>query len=175
MAKKPRKPPNPKDGETLHLLALDGEDLAVLSAHLQDAIVRVADMAMRPADRRFALIASRFDWNAATSGGALRRRPSGVHFDHVQRVRLSGFTQDRSDLVLNLLGIVFHPGEEAPGGQIDLVFSAGAAIRLDVECIDAQLNDIGRGWRTRSRPEHDLPGPDSSQGPAPENTPPEKS
>lgn len=149
-------------GDTLHLLAFDGDDLAIVSAHLQDAITRVADMAYLPRDNRFAMVTSRFDWSKAGTG-ALQRRMAGLHFDHVRAVQRSGFTQSKPDLVLNLLSIVFEPGD-APAGHITLLFSAGAAIRLDVECIDCQLNDMTSGWRARARPVHDLQddsGPDT--------------
>ena len=139
----------------LHLLAFDEDDIAVFSAHLQDAIIRVADMAYIPGEHRFAMVMSRFDWSAAVDG-ALRRKLSGLHFDHVRSVQRSGFDQDKRDMVLNLLGIKVEVGE-APSAQVTLTFSAGAAIRLDVECIDAQLNDLGPGWRARVKPEHDLP------------------
>ncbi len=148
-----------KKQDALHLLAFDDEDLGVIAAHLQDAIVRIADMTYLPRDRRFVLIASRFDWTA-TENRAMQRRAAGVHFEHVVKVQRSGFDQTRQDAVLNLLSIVFEPGDEpgqAPSGKITLLFSAGAAIRLDVECIDAQMNDIGAGWRTRKRPAHQLP------------------
>ena len=112
-------------------------------------------MTYLPRRRRFALIASRFDWTS-TEDETMQRRASGLHFDDVLRVQRIGFEQSEHDAVLNLLGIVFAAGE-SPGGSVTLFFSAGAAIRLDVECIDAQMSDIGAGWRTNRRPSHDLP------------------
>jgi hypothetical protein len=159
MSNKPRKRPGRADDKPLHLLAFDEDDIAVLSAHLQDAITRIADIAYLPRERRFALLTSRFDWTAAGEGKN-RRRTAGLHFDHVLAVQRSGFSQEQRDVVLNLLSVAFEPGV-APAGRITLVFSAGAAIRLDVECIDAQLNDIGPGWRTRARPDHNLPDGDT--------------
>ena len=46
----------------LKLIALDAEDLSVLSANLQDAVLRIADIAYLPREKRFAAIANRFDW-----------------------------------------------------------------------------------------------------------------
>lgn len=155
MAKQPADASATSRDAALHLLALDNEDLEIISAHLQDAIVRIGDMAYVPAQRRFALVASRFDWAAATDG-AMRRRAAGLHFDSVLKVQRMGFEQAEQDAVLNLLSIAFEAGD-APGGNITLLFSAGAAIRLDVECIDAQMNDIGAGWRARRRPQHGDP------------------
>ncbi|WP_424362908.1 DUF2948 family protein [Methylocystis parvus] len=138
----------------LRLHALDSEDLALLSAHLQDALVRVGDMTYLPAKRRFALVGSRFDW-AAELEGRLERCRAGLHFEGVQRVRCNRVSREQPDLILDLLAVTFEPGPEAPGGTIRLTFAGGAAICLDVECVEAQLTDIGPRWKTAARPSHD--------------------
>lgn len=138
--------------DALRLIALDAEDLAVISCNLQDAVVRVADLAFVPAQRRFALLASRFDWVAADAGRQERCR-AGLHFDSVVKVASTGFDRGNREAVLNLLSISFEAGE-APGGAIELTFSGGAAIRLDVECVDAQMRDLGVRWTARHKPGH---------------------
>ena len=140
-----------KETPTLKLAALDAEDLSVISAHLQDATVRVEDMAYLPKSLRFALVASRFDWPRALRGAHERCR-TGLHFERVFGVARSGFDQN-PDRVLNLLAIMFTPGE-APSGMITLTFSGGAAIRLEVECIEAALSDIGPRWSVEDKPGH---------------------
>jgi hypothetical protein len=141
--------------EPLRLLAQDEADLAVLSAQMQDAVVRVGDMAWLPKARRFALVGCRFDWMAAETGRR-ERCHTGLHFDGVLSARLRGFEQRDAASTLNMLGIVFTP-TEAPGGIIDLVFSGDAGVRLEVECVDAQLRDLGSRWKTSRQPGH---GPD---------------
>lgn len=138
----------------LHLLAFDAEDLAVVSANLQDAIVRIADMAYLPSDSRFALICQRFDWVAA-EGGRIERCQAGLHFDGVRRAALQGFDPQRKDRVLNLLSITFEPGE-APAGVILLTFSGGGAVRLEVDYIEGQMSDLDLRWKARRRPGHEL-------------------
>jgi hypothetical protein len=133
-------------------MAVDQEDLEILSTSMQDAIVRVADMTFVPAQKRFALLSCRFDWQAAAEGRAERTR-AGLHFDYVTKATRSGFDQSNGDTILNLLGIVFEE-TQAPGGTVELVFSANAAIRLEVECIDAQLRDLGDRWQARATPGH---------------------
>ena len=133
----------------LKLAALDAEDLAVISAHLQDATVRVDEMAYLPKSRRFVLVSSRFDWARAVEGISERCR-TGLHFERVFRARRSGFEQD-GERVLNLLAIMFTPGEP-PSGTITLAFAGGGAIRLDVECIEAALSDIGPRWPVEDKP-----------------------
>ncbi len=136
----------------LRLLARDAEDLAVFSAHMQDAIVRAADMAYLPKARRFALAGARFDWLAAERG-QIERCEVGLHFEGVLAAVTTGFDRAAPDVVLNLLSIVFTPGE-APAGEVSLTFSGGAGVRLKVECLDAQLRDLGPRWQTKSRPGH---------------------
>ena len=152
MATDPANRPTAEGEEPLRLIALEPEDLDALSCNLQDAVVRVADLAFLPAQRRFALLASRFDWVAAEHGHMERCR-AGLHFDNVIRVASTGFDRSNREGVLNLLSIAFHEGE-APAGTIELVFSGGAAIRLEVECVDAQMRDLGVRWAAAHRPGH---------------------
>lgn len=151
---------------SLKLLALDDDDLTVVAMHLQDAVVRVRDMAFVPKNRRFALILNRFDWStagappAATEAPARQaqhyeRRRCAVRFEHVRAARTSGFSQRDTRQVLSLLTITFQRAREGePDGTVTLLFAGGAAIRLEVECIEAELRDLATGWRTAAKPEH---------------------
>lgn len=138
-----------RTGRKLRLMALDEADLAVLSAHAQDAVLKVGDMLFQPNVRRFVLALHRFDW---LSEGARQRVQSGLHFEHVRKVALYGFRQDRPDDTLNLLSIVFAPGD-APSGEIVLTFAGGCGVRLEVECVEARLADIGPRWPCPDAPE----------------------
>ena len=137
----------------LKLVALDEDDLAVMSAHLQDAVLKVGDIAWLPRERRFALVANRFDW-APRRRAQNRRRSTGLHFDRVTRVRRPRFGSDEPDAVLNLLAVTFEDAE-APSGFVTLVFSGGAAVRLEVECLECEMSDLGPVWETSSLPRHD--------------------
>lgn len=140
----------------LKLIAFDVEDLAVLSAHLQDAVIRSSDMAYLNAEKRFAAVANRFDWNESvtSSGQATHRRRCGLRFEHVRGAKVTGFTPGRGDAVLSLLAISFEESNP-PGGFVTLTFAGNAAIRLDVECIEAELRDLGAVWETTHRPQHE--------------------
>lgn len=140
--------------ELIKLLAFDAEDLDVVSAKFQDAIVRVRDMIFLPREKRFALVGARFDWVAALQGKR-ERCWSGLHFERVEHVAHIGVPRDDPKTMLSLLAIGFEPGEE-PSGRIVLTFSGGAAIKLDVECVEAQMRDTTCRWRTRSLPGHPL-------------------
>jgi hypothetical protein len=141
--------------DLLKLAALDADDLETISAHLQDATVTVGDMAFLPHERRFAMVVNRFDWLAANNARPeYRRRRSGVQFHRVLRAATHGFSPADHGRVLNLLAITFEESE-APSGVITLVFSADAAIRLEVECIEAAVSDLGPVWEAKSVPTHE--------------------
>ena len=140
------------DPGMLKLLVFDEEDLAVVSANLQDAIVRASDMTFLPKEQRFALIAARFDWLAADEGRC-ERLQTGMHFERVRNVRTTGFQPGKLQEVLNLLSIVFEP-KDAPSGEVVLTFSGGSGVRLNVECLEAQMRDLGPRWPCGGKPDH---------------------
>ena len=138
------------------LAARDADDLAVISARLQDAVARVGDIVWLPKARRFAALVNRFKWETAEARKSdnLRVR-AGLHFDGVLAVRSHNLLRGAPDAVVSLLAIRFTPtGGEDPGGVVDMVFAGGGAIRLEVECIDAGMSDVSGEWAARGRPEH---------------------
>lgn len=135
----------------LKLAALDADDLAVLSAQMQDAVLHVGDMSFSKRKRCFALVANRFAWEEPKS--VPQRRRTGVSFHRVTAARVHGIKQSAPDEVLSLLAITFEAGE-APSGGIILSFAGGGSIRLDVECIEARLSDMGPAWSAQHRPFH---------------------
>lgn len=141
----------------LKLIALDAEDLGMVSAHLQDAVFTVEDMAYLPNEQRFAVVLNRFDWEGTLAGGRRgkinRRRRSALRFDRVTAAQLQKIDVKARDRVLSLLTIGFEPGMP-PAGFVTLVFAGGAAIRLEVECIEVELRDLGAAWSTKHRPDH---------------------
>ena len=139
----------------LTLAAQDAEDLEVISARLQDAVAPLKELVWLPRKRRFAALVNRFKWEDKHDGANLRVRAL-LHFDDVLKVQSKGLKRGAPDAVVSLLAIRFTPrGGQDPGGAIELVFAGGGVIRLDVECIDAGLSDVGSPWAARARPEHD--------------------
>ena len=134
----------------LKLAAQDTEDLKVISAHMQDALVRLADIRYLARPRQFALVANRFAWEQQPKS---ERRRSGLHFEHVLNVKQHGIVAQAKDAVLSLLAISFEPGPE-PSGTVVLTFSANCSIRLNVEYLDLQLKDLGGAWATDLTPNH---------------------
>lgn len=144
--------------DNLKLIALDAEDLKVISAHLQDAVLKVGDMAFVPRERRFAAILNRFDWATALSGGEQRaptRRQSALRFERVIGAQVTGIDLKAGHEVLELLALQFEPtGTEDPQGHLTLVFAGGGAVRLHVECIECEMKDLGPAWQARATPKH---------------------
>lgn len=141
----------------LKLIALDAEDLDVISATTQDAIIRTAEMGYAKADRRFALLMNRFAWEDGQKGGSKTgiRKRAALHFDHVTAAKASGFDPSAPEGTLELLTIRFTE-TEAPSGHIDLTFAGGGTVRLDVEVLEARLADLGAAWAAKQKPEHAL-------------------
>lgn len=141
--------------EPLRLIALDADDLSVVSAHLQDAIAKVADMAYLPGEKRFAMVVNRFDW-ACTEHKDQRCR-TGIHFNRVLAARTRGVDLSDSKTVLNLLAVEFEE-KDTPSGKVTLFFSGDAAIQLDVEVLEASMSDLSTAWPAKKRPAHDVGG-----------------
>lgn len=139
----------------LKLIALDEKDLEVISAHAQDAIIRVADMGFAKTDRRFACIMNRYVWEDSTAGAKGARARSAMHFDHVLDVKSNGINLEAREGVLNLLMIGFS-ADNAPGGVVTLSFAGGGTIMLVVECLELRLNDLGASWAAKATPSHDV-------------------
>jgi len=149
----------------LKLRADDPEDLQIIAAHLQDAIVPVSEMMFLPNAQRFILVANRFCWSAAAdrpeapstgdasfAGGHashFERVHCGVRFDGVRAARSRGFDRRARGTMLELLTIA------AGEGTIDLVFAGGGDLRLEVKRIDCRMEDIGEAWPTHWRPRHE--------------------
>ncbi|MCJ2118049.1 DUF2948 family protein [Methylobacterium sp. J-001] len=145
--------------ELLKLAALDTEDLTVISAHLQDAILRPEDLTYLAGEQRFLMVVRRFDW---TPDVPPRRRLAGVHFERVLRVKTRDLAPGDA-MPMSLLALTFE-ATDAPSGHIDMVFSGGGAVRLEVECIEVRMKDLGPVWEAVARPGHEIdvttaPGP----------------
>ena len=128
----------------LKLIALDADDLAVISAHVQDARVQASDIIWRQGEKRLVVGMSRLDWEQTLSGEtAPRRLIAALRFDRVlscksRNIDLRRRRKQRS----NWSGSSFIP-RDTPSGSALLLFSHGGALRLDVECLECELTDLG--------------------------------
>ena len=136
----------------LHLLAEDADDLQVVSAALQDAVVKLGDIQWTPATRQLTLALNRFRWEAGAQ--TEERVRAGLQLGSVLSVKARKLRRDAPRAVVELLAVEFEPGE-APGGVVLLKFAGDADLRCEVECIDAVLTDVSTPWPARARPAHD--------------------
>jgi hypothetical protein len=141
-----------RPADALKLLARDEEDLAVISAILQDALIPVSEMAYLPDEKRFVLVANRFRWEAPADRPRenRERRLTGLSVGNVTAVRRRGFSPGDPDRILALLAL------RRVGSALQLDFAAGASIRLETGEILCHLDDLSEPWPTRWQPRHPL-------------------
>ena len=127
----------------LKLIALDADDLAVISTHVQDARVQTSDIIWRQGEKRLVIGMNRLDWEQTLEGETEPRRlVSALRFDRVLACKSRNIDLAAPETVLDLVGIEFHC-QDTPSGSALLLFAHGGAIRLDVECLECELTDLG--------------------------------
>lgn len=144
------------DERPLNLGALDADDLGVIAALVQDAVLTATDMTYDRRARRFAMLLNRYRWEVDGAGRTERVR-SLLVIEDVTRVRTSGFDRHDADMVLSVLDIGFEEAEDG-AGTLTVTLAGDGAVALDVECIDVRLRDVTRPYRavSRKRPDHGL-------------------
>jgi hypothetical protein len=134
----------------LRLSALDADDLAVISAAVQDSLVAVRDCAHLAGERRFVLLLNRFRWEAyATVETPYWRTHSALVFNEVKAVHHHRIPLDRPDRVLDLLSVALESVN-----SVILRFAAGRTIRLEIGRLACHLGDVGEPWPTPWKPAH---------------------
>jgi hypothetical protein len=144
--------------DELKLIALDRDDMEVVSAHVQDALLRVGDIFWQPREHRFVMALNRFDWMAAVDANAARqpdyrRCRTALRFERVLSCKCRDLDQTSKDTRLNLLAVEFAE-RDAPAGVVTMTFSGGGVIRLEVECLEAELADLGEVFVADACPNH---------------------
>lgn len=152
------------------IIARDAEDLAVVSACLQDALIPLNEMRYLPQERRFIMVANRFRWERAAKGGevqategdasfeseedfgALQRTNSGICIDRVLSVRSRDIDRSRPDDFLSVLSV------QLDGNKLSFLFAGGGVIQIEVEALALYLSDLGKAWPTQWQPEHAADG-----------------
>ena len=131
------------------LKAETAEDVPVISALVQDAVLTASDMSWQPKARRFAFLINRFRWEdrdaAEKRGRSFERVRSLLVLDGVLKVASQGIDKRDKDAVLSMLAVNWTPGE-APTGRVEIVFAGDGGIALEVECLDITLKDVTRPY-----------------------------
>jgi hypothetical protein len=148
--------------DELKLVAIDHDDIEVVSAHLQDALVRIADIFWKPHDHRFVMALDRFDWTSVIDAKTrdacdYRRCRTALRFERVLSCKCRNVDPTDKNARLNLLAVEFTE-RDAPGGLVTMTFSGGGVIRLEVECLEAELADLGEVFVADICPNHFVSG-----------------
>lgn len=144
----------------LRLVAQDADDLRVISALVQDAVLPVTEMQHDPKRRRFALLLNRFRWEdrgeAERAGRSFERVRSVLIVEDVLKVQTTGFNRQDKDQILSLLSLEFSPGSDG-AGRLTLTLAGDGAVALEVEALEVRLDDVTRPYRAASPqvPTHD--------------------
>jgi hypothetical protein len=146
------------DQKPLRLLAEEGDDLKIIAAAVQDAVVKAGNLNYEKRKRRFSIELNRYRWETAPTrkGQPGERVRALLAFDGVLGVRTRGITKADPELILSLLSADFVADvAEPPGGKVVLLFAGDGEIVLTVEALDATLLDSDYVWPTRHVPSHE--------------------
>ena len=152
--------------DNLRLRAADGDDLAVASALLQDAIIPGMDISFNRDDRQFILIANRFCWEqpplkditSASGKPVHERRLCAVRLLHVVSVQRQNWPKNHKEMMFNMLAL-HQPDMAETGGtvqQLQMDFSGGASLRMTVDKLDLIVTDLNAGHPTSLYPQHNI-------------------
>jgi hypothetical protein len=133
----------------LKLRAKDSEDVQVISAILQDAIVPVVDIVYRPEEKDFVMIAQRFCRDKEGQGDCFERIRAAVHVTGVAGVQRQGIDQGKPDTMLDLLAVMPEKG------SLQFVFAGGGKIKLKLADWSLILEDFGEPWPAVCEPCHE--------------------
>lgn len=157
-------------GQDMRLMAKDAEDLGVIAACLQDALVPISEVQYLSGEQRFIMLLNRFRWErqpagrpgaASAAGGDAsfhdaddyhdteQRIHCGLCIDKVTSVRSKGVDLKQRGKFLSLLTL------QSDGDKLNLLFSGGGVIQLTVSELSVFFKDMGEGWPTQWRPDHD--------------------
>jgi Protein of unknown function (DUF2948) len=139
----------------LRLKAEDGPGVEVLSAALQDSVLRAGDLAYDARARRFTALVNRFRWEKANARGPFERVRSALAVESVTAVKATRVSRTDKNAIASVLSLAFEPDAEPPGGSLSIVLAGGGEIRLALECVDVLLLDMGAPWPTPRRPRHE--------------------
>ena len=140
---------------SLKLLATSEEDLRIISAHLQDAIVSVSEVANLKKNRIFLMQLNRFMWEDVEKGvfRKNKRIRTVLKFDNVVNVSSKNIVQKKTSRFLDFLTIETKLLTDK-SYEIKIIFSGDSVIKITTEVIDATLDDQGSPWESKTKPKH---------------------
>ena len=142
--------------QNLKLIAKTDEDLRVISAHLQDSIVKTSDIANLQKNKIFLMQLNRFMWEDVEKGvfRKNKRIRTVLKFENVLKATSKNVNQKKNDRFLDFLAIEMFKMPDK-NFEMNLIFSGDVIIKLVVEVIEVTLDDQGSPWESKSKPKHD--------------------
>ena len=142
--------------QNLKLIAKTEEDLRVLSAHLQDSIVKTSDIANLKKNRMFLLQLNRFMWEDVEKGifRKNKRIRTMLKFENILKATSKNVNQNKNDRFLDFLAIETFKMPDK-NYEMNLIFSGDIVIKLVAEAIEVTLDDQGLPWDSKNKPKHD--------------------
>ena len=141
--------------QNLKLIARTIEDLRVISAHLQDSIVKTSDIANLKKNRIFLMQLNRFMWEDVEKGvfRKNKRIRTVIKFENILKVASKNVDQNKNDRFLDFLAIetIKMPDKNY---EMNLIFSGDIVLKLIAEAIEVTLDDQGSPWESKNKPEH---------------------
>ena len=141
--------------KNLKLLAKTEEDLKVVSAHLQDSIANISDIANLTKNRMFLLQLNRFMWEDVEKGvfRKNKRIRTVLKFEHVLKVNSKNINQSKRGTFLDFLTIETNITPDN-NYEMKIVFAGNSMIKIISEVIEVTLDDQGSAWDTKNMPQH---------------------
>lgn len=137
------------------LMAVDAEDLEVISSHVQDALLYVRDIDFNLGGKQLNLVINRCHHESDIGANRVKRSHAGLVFSDVENIQVMNINRAKPDQILSLLNVEFSEAE-SPAGAITLNFANNATIKLDVSCVEVHLADLGEEWTSQVKPAHKL-------------------
>ena len=141
--------------QNLKLIARTTDDLRVISAHLQDSIVKTSDIANLKKNRIFLMQLNRFMWEDVEKGvfRKNKRIRSVLKFENILKVASKNVDQKKNDRFLDFLAIETTKMPDK-NYEMKLIFSGDIVLKLIAEAIEVTLDDQGAPWESKNKPEH---------------------
>ena len=141
--------------KNLKLIAKTEEDLRVVSAHLQDSIASVVDIANLKKNKIFLMQLNRFMWEDVENGvfRKNKRIRTILKFENVMNVLSRNINQLKKDKFLDFLAIETNITPDK-NYEMKIIFAGDAVIRIISEVIEVTLDDQGEAWDTKNKPKH---------------------
>ena len=142
--------------QNLKLIAKTEEDLRVISAHLQDSIVKTSDIANLKKNRIFLMQLNRFMWEDVEKGvfRKNKRIRTVLKFENIIKATSKNVDQKKNDRFLDFLAIETFKMPDK-NYEMNLIFSGDMVIKLVTEAVEVTLDDQGSPWESKNKPKHD--------------------